>query len=367
MENLHLLFNKSIYDNITLDEKKGPKIPDLEEKNRRLFNAKFYEQDYKKCEISDDVVLIYAKTCYPGLLIGSGNVHGVSVENDIQIGFTFDYVTGQPYIPGSSVKGIIKSYFKKPGVVNSILNKEFSEKQIKDLVESIFEDGEDNDIFLDAVIKHGNSDGLIMGKDYLAPHSGPTKEPVPLMFVKVIPDVVFEFRFILKDSKVDGEVVLSVADKKKLFSEIIETFGVGAKTNVGYGSMKVIDADSTEIKDYVYPSFRAEDIPTEPVLPRRENSQNRQNNRSNNQPNRNSQSSDLKVGNIVKCKITSIKNFGAFVKIIETGESGLIHISEIANKRINSVEEYLHVGDETDAKIIRVDEKGISLSIKKLH
>ena len=52
-------------------------------------------------------------TAYPGVLIGTGNPHEISMENAIKCGFSFDYVTGLPYIPGSSIKGMLRSYFSK--------------------------------------------------------------------------------------------------------------------------------------------------------------------------------------------------------------------------------------------------------------
>src|SRR5690554_3416875 len=48
-------------------------------------------------------------TTYPGLLIGSGYQHESGGENEFKIGFFFDYTTGLPQIPGSSVKGVLRS------------------------------------------------------------------------------------------------------------------------------------------------------------------------------------------------------------------------------------------------------------------
>ena len=70
---------------------------------------------------------------------------------------------------------------------------------------------------------------------------------------------------------------------------------------------------------------------------------------------------------VVSVKIVSITSFGAFAQIIE-GVDGLIHISQIANKRVGNVSEILTVGDVVDAKIIDIDEsqKRISLSMREL-
>ena len=49
--------------------------------------------------------------------------------------------------------------------------------------------------------------------------------------------------------------------------------------------------------------------------------------------------------------------FGAFVEIIP-GIDGLLHISEIDWKRLDNVEEVLHVGDEVEVKLVEIDDKG---------
>lgn len=73
------------------------------------------------------------------------------------------------------------------------------------------------------------------------------------------------------------------------------------------------------------------------------------------------------VGDIVKATIVSITPFGAFAQIIE-GIDGLIHISQIADKRVDNVNEVLKVGQEVDVKITEIDaeKKRISISIRAL-
>jgi 4-hydroxy-3-methylbut-2-enyl diphosphate reductase len=73
------------------------------------------------------------------------------------------------------------------------------------------------------------------------------------------------------------------------------------------------------------------------------------------------------VDSVVKCKIVGLTTFGAFANIIP-GIDGLIHISQIANKRIEKPQDILSVGDEVEAKIIAIDfdKKRVSLSIRAL-
>ena len=60
------------------------------------------------------------------------------------------------------------------------------------------------------------------------------------------------------------------------------------------------------------------------------------------------------VGDVVKATIVSITPFGAFAQIIE-GVDGLIHISQIADKRVDNVNDVLSVGQEVDVKITEID------------
>ena len=74
---------------------------------------------------------------------------------------------------------------------------------------------------------------------------------------------------------------------------------------------------------------------------------------------------NVELGQIVKGTVTGITKFGAFVKL-ESGKSGMVHISEISNSYISEIKDHLSEGQEVTVKVISIDEKGrISLSIKK--
>ncbi len=77
--------------------------------------------------------------------------------------------------------------------------------------------------------------------------------------------------------------------------------------------------------------------------------------------------SNYEVGQVVKATIVSITSFGAFAQIID-GIDGLIHISQIANQRVDNVADILKVGQEVDVKITEIDadKKRISLSMRAL-
>src|SRR5205823_8101547 len=73
-------------------------------------------------------------------------------------------------------------------------------------------------------------------------------------------------------------------------------------------------------------------------------------------------------GEIKKGKVTKLTNFGVFVEL-EPGLEGLLHISELADHKVESPEEVVKVGDEIEVKVLRVDaaDRKIGLSRKRLH
>lgn len=76
---------------------------------------------------------------------------------------------------------------------------------------------------------------------------------------------------------------------------------------------------------------------------------------------------EFSIGDVVPAKIVSITPFGAFAQIIE-GVDGLIHISQLADKRVDDVKEIVQVGQTVNVKITDVDydKKRISISMRAL-
>lgn len=255
-------------------------------KNRRIFDFRPKQEDLNRLDLFDLELDGFhefpLKTTYPGLLTGSGMVHETGFKEELMLGFFFDQTTGLPVLPGSSVKGALRGAF--PGFSSKVddvvspalgkasdkqkakaefvaelfpsfktLEKEELYKAVYQLELSIFE-GVDfektiavgkNKLeytkmrnrcrFLDAVIIKPAENGKIVGVDALTPHNeSPLRNPIPLPFLKVLPDVVFNFQFILKSIKTTlGDHIGS--DLEKLFETILKELGMGAKTNVGYG------------------------------------------------------------------------------------------------------------------------------------
>lgn len=193
-------------------------------------------------------------TQYPGLLIGMGLNHGTPIKNDLKCGFQFDYTTGLPVIPGSSVKGVLRSYFPRLDAkddnvdynklrctyIRSVLEMQdpelgkLSDKDIINLTQQIFAPKCGlGDVFMDAIITGGPS-GRFMADDYITPHyKNLYKDPVPIQFIKILPGVEFTFFFRLSPFSI-GNVDI---DKLSLFKRILQDVGIGAKTNVGYGRL----------------------------------------------------------------------------------------------------------------------------------
>jgi small subunit ribosomal protein S1 len=75
---------------------------------------------------------------------------------------------------------------------------------------------------------------------------------------------------------------------------------------------------------------------------------------------------NYRPGMVVKGHVTKIANFGVFVEL-ESGLEGLLHISEIADQKVEKPEDIVKVGQEVDVKILRVDsdERKIGLSLKR--
>ena len=214
---------------------------------------------YDKENDIKDVTGFELKTCYPGLLCGVGYHHeinkpadekGKKVEGDKEddapevynLGMYFDYTSGLPVIPGSSIKGMLRSAIEEWDFLADYKPQEkntppasLSDKKVlhEEIIKTVFEGKGlsiyDRDIFLDAIPIR--VDNKLFGEDYITHHPNPLQNPNPVRFLRVNPGVTYKFRFILRNND-NG---LKADFKEDLFKAIICTFGLGAKTNVGYG------------------------------------------------------------------------------------------------------------------------------------
>jgi CRISPR-associated protein Cmr6 len=286
-DNNGFLFYKKNYNARTGEVKGSIEIID------KITNSDIFNSDFNtlcnNCSFS-------LSTVYPGLLTGTGYTHygkegnETDTENAFKIGFYFDHTSGMPIIPGSSLKGVLRSVFPQFCIDDlKRIEKEKSETP-KDLVaitkaqwiyallqefkktdfqkEDFFKNHPKPDekfnnflfihnleielfnharnIYYDAIpveiIKNNiYNQKKLFGCDAITPHikegmsfeMSQLKNPIPLRFLKILPNVVYQFYFKLSPSKVEPK--LDIDKLKLLFQKILLTIGIGAKTNVGYG------------------------------------------------------------------------------------------------------------------------------------
>lgn len=243
--NQNYLFNVDYYEGLLAGSSK------YEQMNNILFNS-VYEESSEDIYPADHCFTL--KTIYPGMLVGIGYPHmaggeGADKNEEIKLGFSLDYVSGLPYIPGSSIKGVLRSAFRRyPEFIKELMDIN-DDKIVKLLEQEIFEDGKD--VFLDAYPVKANSEGKILAPDYITSHMADDEKydglinPVPVRMMKILPSVEILFRFSLKDTilyadrikDISEDIKLSKTVKLELFKELFLKFGIGAKTNTGYGRL----------------------------------------------------------------------------------------------------------------------------------
>ncbi len=76
--------------------------------------------------------------------------------------------------------------------------------------------------------------------------------------------------------------------------------------------------------------------------------------------------SDAEIGKVYRGRVERIVDFGAFINILP-GKDGLVHISQIADERVEKVTDYLKEGQEVDVVVLDVDQRGrVKLSMKEV-
>lgn len=220
----------------------------LARKNEEIFGFKFPRREsvLGEGEKKGDYRGFSLYTLYPGLLIGIGNPHDVAVAGALKCGFTFDYVTGLPYITGSTLKGMLRAYFPiikdaeegtedhgKAELIKGLFEPKKENLKVLKLKENMFEN---QDIFIGGFPVLSEEQALLE-MEFITPHKEKFKNPNPISLVKVKPGVRFEFLFVFKDYKDPdtGEIIVTADEKLKLCKELLLLMGIGAKTNVGFG------------------------------------------------------------------------------------------------------------------------------------
>ncbi len=226
----------------------------------------------------EETTPVRLKVLYPGLVTGIGVKHESTSTGELKLGFEFDYSTGMPVIRGHSLKGALRSAFpqdhrrkiryklEKAFQISCWLNNEqfssdglnrfkanpeqyhkivaFEEEIFDGKIEGKLISNYRQDVFLDSYISAPShfptTFNQYLGGDSITPHvkremsyeRSMLKNPVPIMFLKMLPGVELEFRFILHENG-----LLSMEQKNDLLTKILVQNGIGAKTNVGYGQL----------------------------------------------------------------------------------------------------------------------------------
>jgi len=220
------------------------------------------------CQIYEKVgykIINYQAELISPLITGIGQTH------PNEVGMVFDHTIGIPYIPASSVKGIVRFAHMLELIQSDNLD-EYTDKDCEYVVESslktlipgifggdadIIENGKNKTeiwkgkvIFLDAYPNkvpdlhvdimnphygdyYSDEKGEIPPADYL--------DPTPIKFLTVKPGTVFEFRALAPKESDFIEPV------KTAFQNVLEDEGVGAKTAVGYGRFEVLGCQRHKI------------------------------------------------------------------------------------------------------------------------
>ena len=262
--NLHYQFWVDYYEglqNLNVSSKKKKK------KNVGLTDSR-WELSREAIPVFNNMQTAAFRVLYPGLLVGLGYEHGTDKVKDAPVispGMSLDMVTGLPFIPGSEVKGMLRSVFigSKEYIRSNLGKPDLTYDEIHQLEVDIFghthtydphyqadknaEEGQGKDVFFDAFPIQPDSGGHLVGLENITSHlsseagyDGLTKIN-PITLLKVMPGVVFFFRFLLHDSEIkSGEksILITADEKLRLFKKIIADFGMGAKTNVGFGLLE---------------------------------------------------------------------------------------------------------------------------------
>jgi len=162
-------------------------------------------------------------------------VTGLGKNHPVENGFTWHHSLGVPYIPGTSVKGIVRDWARQNGVEKSKIDRLFGPDDNS-------ERSAGSIIFLDAL----PAKPVSLSADIMTPHYGPYysdqeipgdwHDPNPIPFLTVDKDQEFLFG-ILSRGDVSNEEIDEVGN---WLIEALDWSGAGAKTNVGYGRFKHI-------------------------------------------------------------------------------------------------------------------------------
>lgn len=238
---------------------------------RRITNQKLIDHSFAPmAPLPLDENSFFMQVQYPGMLTGMALFNGPEGDDEAGVdkldgGITLDTVTGLPYLPGSTVKGILRTPFKEnPEFIVALIQSLFqnvwpepwSIDEVLELETKVF--GNRNrdresiaeevvlqgcDAFLDAFPVFAQPQKLLEAETFAVPKPDTKigweqlKQANILSFLKIRPGVVFEFRFLGEDIELTSGRKITIKHRRQMYIKILELMGAGAKTNSGYGNL----------------------------------------------------------------------------------------------------------------------------------
>ena len=163
MRNLHKLYYKDYFSDVDFRNLASDASKAAVQRSNACLTAPVRNTDLVLGNLPTVSNSFELEVIYPGLITGVGIQHEAGVEGEFKLGLHLDYTTGLPLIYGSSVKGVLRSYFKE------VYNGADADVIINDIFEGVASDGNPKsiyarDIFYDAVVTAANRDNLILPK-----------------------------------------------------------------------------------------------------------------------------------------------------------------------------------------------------------
>jgi len=189
---------------------------------------------------NDEVLQNFAAMSYPTLKFSMQTswrlITGIGASSSLEVGIILHHVYGIPYIPSSSIKGILRTYLTK--------HSDWDKNELGDLFGSgddEFGDAAKGKItFLDAYPEPNFQISVdIMNNHFQKYYQGDAfpgdwMDPNPIKFLTV-KDASFVFRLFGRNDSITSEKLKQISD---YLCEALEMFGIGAKTAVGYGRLE---------------------------------------------------------------------------------------------------------------------------------
>ena len=209
--------------------------------NQYLFLKGFPDSKFNK-------IIIVAKTISP-LITGLGETHPHETS------MVFERNIGIPYIPASTIKGVLRfthtldRYLKnKDNTEKDRNNDEYFDDEEDEIIRCAYgtQNWKGRVIFMDAYPLYKPELKIDIMNPHYVPYyidtSGKTPpadyyNPVPLKFLTVKEETIFIFRILANKEKTDGKKICSIM-KKALTEE-----GIGAKTAIGYGRFEIMNEE----------------------------------------------------------------------------------------------------------------------------